>query len=153
MLLKSLPAALVLETEIAMANSLGLIYDTLEEQNRALKTFHQAFEAVNSIRTLNDQTLFVRTCYNYAYCLFYNKEYQRVIDVMKKVEAFSQTNHLSYMGGRSCHILAMTYKTTGNLKLAKQYMEKAISIFSLKKNKEYLEKAEKDLNRIRSEMD
>ena len=141
-LLKSRP---VLEIEIAMMNTLGLIYVSLESNNEAIRYFQWSFAALKNITSLENPTLFVRVGYNYAYCKFYQQKYQQVISLSIQVTSFLENHHLFYMKGRTFHMLAKSYEKVGTYPLAKKYMNDAIAIFTVEGKDNYLNKAKTDL--------
>ena len=68
---QSLSTEPVLEIEISMINTLGLICLSLEEEDEAVHYFRQAYKAIEHLPPLDDPTLFVRVGYNYASRLYY----------------------------------------------------------------------------------
>ncbi len=151
-LLKSLPDKYVLETEIAMANTLGLICASSEETDEALHYFKKAYMEIKNITDLDDQTLYVRVVYNYASQLFYLKDYEQVIILANQLISYLKNNHLFYMRGRTFHMLGKTYEKMSDFVLAEKYMLQAISVFAIEELPDYLKKAEEDLTVIRSHL-
>jgi transcriptional regulator with XRE-family HTH domain len=145
LLLPILTSRPVLEIEITMMNTLGLIYISQESNKEAIGYFQQSFIALKNITYLENPTLFVRVGYNYAYCKFYQKEYQQVISLSKQITTFLENHHLLYMKGRTFHMLAKSYEKIGTHPLAKKYMKDAIAIFSVEGKDSYLNKAKTDL--------
>ncbi|GAB3802749.1 helix-turn-helix domain-containing protein [Virgibacillus kimchii] len=149
LLLNELPEHLESETAISTMNVLGLICASLNEDKEALTYFQQAFQAVKNILHLEDETLYVRICYNLASRYYYKENYSQVIQLSKELLAYLKNNSLFYLKGRTYHMLAKSFQRTGEYKLAEENMKIAISIFFIKEKEEYLTKAKKDLEDIR----
>ncbi|MEK5037038.1 hypothetical protein [Sporosarcina sp. FSL K6-3457] len=150
LLIKHIPQKAILETELSMLNSLGLICKSLGQKKEASDYFAQAFEGVQFNNQYDDPTLPVRVGYNYASQLFYKEKYLQVIAITNSSNEYLDMNYLSYMRGRNFYILARAYEKIEDYSSAEKYMKIAIDIFTSEGKPNYKEKASKDLEQIAS---
>jgi transcriptional regulator with XRE-family HTH domain len=120
---------LVSETDIGIANSLGLIYMSIDRKEKAKTLFHDSLLSIKHLPFIEDKTLYVRVGYNYAHTLFLKQHYNEVIGIGHKVLYHIQSNHLGYMVGRLHHLLSITCEELNILAEAEEFMTKAAQIF------------------------
>jgi transcriptional regulator with XRE-family HTH domain len=120
---------LVSETDIGIANSLGLIYLTLDKREKAMELFSNSLLSMDYLPSIEDRTLYVRVGYNYAHTLFLKQNYDEVICIGLNILYHIQSNYLGYMVGRLHHLLGITYEELNILDEAEIYMTKAAQIF------------------------
>src|SRR5699024_3377946 len=139
----------VLEVEIGILNTMGLICVSLGENGKAFYYFQTGFTTLKKFPSLDDLTRFIRVGYNYASRLFFRQDYQKVIIIINELLDYLQTHHLYYMKGRIFHLLAITHGKKGDFRNTEKFMDLAIIIFDNENNVSYLEKSKKDLEAIR----
>lgn len=139
---------LVSETNIGIANSLGLVYHALNKKEEAIALFNKALLSIDQLAIVEDKTLYVRVGYNYAHSLYNKESYDKVICVMHTVIYHIQSNHLAYMSGRLHHMLSIAYDKLNLLAEAEEYMAQAAQFFLAKSNMFYHVKALRALSEI-----
>lgn len=120
---------LVSETDIGIANSLGLIYLCLDKNQDAVEILRRAKLSIDQLPFLEDKTLYVRVSYNYAHALYLGQKYEEVINIGLRILYYIQSNHLGYMVGRLHHLLSIAYEKLDILDEAENHMKKAVYIF------------------------
>jgi len=140
----------VLEVEIGIMNTMGLICASLEEQESAFYYFQTCFLTLKTFPSLDDPTLFIRVGYNYASRLYFNRDYQKVMMIINELLDYLQIHQLKYMQGHIYHLLAITHGQEGDLNNTEKCMGVAITIFGNDNNVSHLEKSKKDLEMIRA---
>jgi transcriptional regulator with XRE-family HTH domain len=120
---------LVSETDIGIANSLGLIYMASDRIEEAKTLFHDSLLSIENLPFVEDKTLYVRVGYNYAHTLFLKQNYDEAINIGHKVLYHTQSNHLRYLVGRLHHMLSIAYEKLNELEEAEEYMTRATQIF------------------------
>src|SRR5699024_8401255 len=110
----------VLEVEIGILNTMGLICVSLEENEKAFYYFQTGFTTLKKFPSLDDLTLFIRVGYNYASRIFFRQDYKKVLIIINELLDYLQTHHLYYMQGHIYHLSAITHGKSGDL----QNMEK-----------------------------
>jgi transcriptional regulator with XRE-family HTH domain len=136
------------EADIGIANSLGLIYLSLDKQDKALELFKIALISIDLLSSFEDKTLFVRVSYNYAFALFHQGRYDEVINIALQTIYYIDSNHLKYMAGRLNHILAIAYEKMNILDEAEKHMTKAAQLFLAESRNFYHAKALRALSEI-----
>ncbi|MFA1821798.1 transcriptional regulator [Virgibacillus oceani] len=132
-LLDIIPDNLITETDIGIANSLGMIFLDQDRENKAFKHFHNAFHTIKHIPLIADRSLFVRVGYNLALTYANKKNHDRTLDIAYELLYYLESNSSEYMKGRVHHMLGISHEYLGYYDKAGHYVLTAIQIFKEKK--------------------
>jgi tetratricopeptide (TPR) repeat protein len=132
-LLDIIPDHLVTETDISIANSLGMIFLDQDLESEAFKHFLNAFHAMNHIPTIEDKSLFVRVGYNLALTYANKNNHDRTLDIAYELLYYLESYSSEYMKGRIHHMLGISHEYLGYYDEAEHYVLASIQIFKEKK--------------------
>ncbi|MFJ7977721.1 helix-turn-helix domain-containing protein [Peribacillus sp. NPDC096379] len=119
------------EREIEILLSIGVILFEEKQLKKALSTYKDAYQFVNTIPYLVDNTVKIRIYYNTARTLTRLQEYEKSNNFcLDGIEWCIQKSNLYLLGELHYHT-GYNYELLGDLTLAEKYMEKAKLIFNL----------------------
>ncbi|USG66588.1 helix-turn-helix domain-containing protein [Brevibacillus ruminantium] len=120
---------IVNELDINIANSLALLLLERNEKNEACHILTESMKVWSKLPFVEDRTLFPRLGYNLAYLHYHQKHYDRCLELGYQSLHYLYSHHLHYSAGEIYHMLGIVYQIHGNLTHAKEYLERAVSIF------------------------
>ncbi|GAB3792894.1 hypothetical protein [Virgibacillus kimchii] len=132
-LLDTIPSSLITETDIGIANSLGMIFLDQGLNGEAFQHFHHAFQAIKQIPLMEDKSLFVRVGYNLALTYANKNNHERTLGIAYELLYYIKSHSLEYMKGRIHHMLGISHEYLGYYDEAEHYVITAIQIFTEKK--------------------
>lgn len=141
------------ELDVAILNSVALINLDIGNVDRAYKIYKLIYEKVKKLKIVEDSTLLPRVAYNYAFTLFKFKEYEYALKVALESLYYLETHYLNYSLGEFHHMVGVLSKKCGYFSEAEEAFQNAILLFTLTKNQNDKERAEKDLSNLLNEKD
>jgi transcriptional regulator with XRE-family HTH domain len=137
------------EMDIGICNSLGLVNLELYDTTYATNYFYRAYYALANLPLLNDNTLPPRIGYNLAYCYYYQGEMDKAISIAFKVLEHLETNQLSYMLGKTKHMLGKIFQRQNDLKQAEEHLTQALYLFHVESKIDYYNRVKEDLEDLK----
>jgi transcriptional regulator with XRE-family HTH domain len=119
------------EREIEIVNSIGIIYQETEENEKAIAALSEALESYNRLSYITNEKLFPRVCYNLARVLSKAKEYDRSISFCRQGIDWCKKYQLLYLLGELYFQTGLNYKRMEDLERSKNYFIKAIPVLEL----------------------
>ncbi|WP_082051243.1 hypothetical protein [Rossellomorea aquimaris] len=136
------------EFDIGVCNSLGLVTLSKDGVSMAFDYFNKAYTAIEDLPQLEDHTLAPRVAYNLAYCHVKNGHLNEATTLAYQIIGLLESKQLSFILGKTKHMLGKIHKMGGDYEQAKEYLLEAKFLFRLEKNEAYYLKTEQDLNEV-----
>lgn len=95
-----------------------------------------------------DSTLLPRVRYNYAYALYKLDCFDEALEVAHEILLYLKTRQLMYSLGKVYHMIGLLSKNRGFLDEAEEAFNNAILLFTLTKDQQNLNRAEKDYSSL-----
>lgn len=138
------------ELDIGICNSLGLITLDIHGVDPATSFFLRAYNALHNIPFHTDNTLLPRVGYNLAYCYYYKQEIDKTITIAYKVLEQLEANQLSFMLGKTKHMIGKIHQIQEDYEQAIEFIRQASYLFYIEGKEIYYNQAQKDLEELNS---
>lgn len=136
------------EREIEILNSVAIIYYEIEEREKAARIYLELLEHLKYLPKINNPNIRIRIYYGLAKALTDLGDYKRSvvysemgINMCLKYETLYLLGELYYQNGDNLFNL-------GKRELGTKYLEKAITLFDLINNQEFVELIKREKNRL-----
>ncbi|WP_070120888.1 helix-turn-helix domain-containing protein [Bacillus marinisedimentorum] len=136
------------ELDIGICNSLGLVKLNRQGVAAAINYFKKAYSAIEDLPFKSDFTLAPRVAYNLAYCHYYNGNLHEAITLAYKIIEMLEKKQLSFIMGKTKHMLGKINMKLGDYEQAREYLIEAKFLFRLEKNEAHYRKTEADLDEV-----
>jgi transcriptional regulator with XRE-family HTH domain len=136
------------EFDIGVYNSLGLVKLSKDGVSMAFDYFTKAYAAIEELPQLEDHTLAPRVAYNLAYCHVKSGQLNEATTLAYQIIGLLESKQLSFILGKTKHMLGKIHKMCGEYEQAKEYLLEAQFLFRLEKNEAYYMKTEEDINEV-----
>ncbi|WP_158217620.1 helix-turn-helix domain-containing protein [Lottiidibacillus patelloidae] len=119
------------EREIEILNSIGIIYQETEENEKAIAALSEALESYHHLSYITNEKLFPRICYNFARVLSKVNEFDRSITLCKQGIDWCKKYQLLYLLGELYFQTGLNYKRMKDFERSKSYFIKAVPVLKL----------------------
>ncbi|MFZ3591715.1 helix-turn-helix domain-containing protein [Bacillus sp. DJP31] len=143
---------LTTEIDIGIANSLGLVWLSLNKTDDAFCIFKDAFTSLSRLPIKMDLTIYPRVGYNLAFCYYNQKEYEEAIGIAYSLLSYLESNQLSFILGKTHHMIGILNKKNGYFQCAEEHLKKAQYLFYIEDKKEYYEKVVEDIQKLNNKI-
>lgn len=145
MLLEAVPENPLLEIELSVLNTVGLICFSMAQKEDASHYFESAFHNISFDIEFKDPTLPIRVAYSYASQLYYQYKYRELIEIISSTLNYLELNYLFYMKGRLYYLLGKAYGKTNRPVVAGKQFKLALEIFKSENKEEYVRIVENEI--------
>ncbi|WP_456276646.1 helix-turn-helix domain-containing protein [Bacillus sp. AK128] len=141
---------LLKELDIFICNSIGMVCLDKEGVHASFPYFQKAYYAAFQVK-LKDKKIIPIVGYNLAYCYYYKGNLEKAIFIAYETLSFLERNQLSFMLGKTTHMLGMLYKKQGEIKESLSYLRQSKFFFEFEAKGELVKKVKQDIEDLLKE--